>query len=71
MAGERRTAVLIAPRRVYTPQVLMTMTRDDVFELCAALPGEVEDYPSGESVVVFKAGSRMFVLVPLGGSRAS
>lgn len=49
----------------------MTMTRDDVFELCAALPGEVEDYPSGESVVVFKAGSRMFVLVPLGGSRAS
>ena len=47
------------------------MTRDDVLELCAGLPGAVEDYPFGEGVVVFKVGGRMFALVPLEGSPGS
>jgi predicted DNA-binding protein (MmcQ/YjbR family) len=33
------------------------MTRDDVLDLCAALPGAVEDYPFGESVAVFKVSA--------------
>jgi predicted DNA-binding protein (MmcQ/YjbR family) len=49
----------------------MTMTRDDVLDLCAALPGAVEDYPFGEGVAVFKVGGRMFALVPLAGSPSS
>lgn len=44
------------------------MTRDDLLELCAALPGAVEDYPFGDDVAVFKVGGRMFALVPLSGS---
>ncbi|MGH3486312.1 MAG: MmcQ/YjbR family DNA-binding protein [Actinopolymorphaceae bacterium] len=44
------------------------MTRDDVLEACAALPGAVEDYPFGDGVAVFKVGNRMFALVPLEGS---
>jgi predicted DNA-binding protein (MmcQ/YjbR family) len=47
------------------------MTRDDVLDACAALPGAVEDYPFGESVAVFKAAGRMFALVPLEGTPAS
>jgi predicted DNA-binding protein (MmcQ/YjbR family) len=44
------------------------MTRDDVFDLCAALPGAVEDYPFGNGVAVFKVGGRMFALIPLEGT---
>lgn len=44
------------------------MTRDDVLDLCTALPGAVEDYPFGDGVAVFKIEGRMFALVPLGGS---
>ena len=47
------------------------MTRDDVLDHCAGLPGAVEDYPFGEGVAVFKVGGRMFVLVPLEGDPAS
>jgi predicted DNA-binding protein (MmcQ/YjbR family) len=47
------------------------MTRDDVRDQCAALPGATEDYPFGESVAVFKAGGRMFALIPLQGTPAS
>jgi predicted DNA-binding protein (MmcQ/YjbR family) len=47
------------------------MTRDDVLDACAALPGAVEDYPFGEGVAVFKVHNRMFALVPLEGSPAS
>jgi predicted DNA-binding protein (MmcQ/YjbR family) len=47
------------------------MTRDDVLDLCAAMPGAVEDYPFGDGVAVFKVGGRMFALVPLEGSPAS
>lgn len=47
------------------------MTRDDVLELCAGLPGAVEDYPFGEGVAVFKVGGRMFALVSLEGSPGS
>lgn len=43
------------------------MTRDDVLDLCTALPGAVEDYPFGDGVAVFKVGGRMFALVPLDG----
>jgi predicted DNA-binding protein (MmcQ/YjbR family) len=41
------------------------VNRDDVLDLCARLPGAVEDYPFGEGVAVFKVGGRMFALVPL------
>jgi predicted DNA-binding protein (MmcQ/YjbR family) len=41
------------------------MTRDDVLDLCAALPGATEDYPFGDDVAVFKVEGRMFALVPL------
>jgi predicted DNA-binding protein (MmcQ/YjbR family) len=41
------------------------MTRDDILDLCASLPGAVEDYPFGDDVAVFKVGGRMFALVPL------
>jgi predicted DNA-binding protein (MmcQ/YjbR family) len=44
------------------------VTRDEVLQLCAALPGAVEDYPFGDGVAVFKVGGRMFALVPLFGS---
>jgi predicted DNA-binding protein (MmcQ/YjbR family) len=47
------------------------MTRDDVLDLCAALPGAVEDYPFSEGVAVFKVGGRMFALVSLEGSLGS
>jgi predicted DNA-binding protein (MmcQ/YjbR family) len=47
------------------------MTRDDVLDLCAALPGAVEDYPFGEGVAVFKVVGRMFALVALDGSPGS
>jgi predicted DNA-binding protein (MmcQ/YjbR family) len=42
--------------------------RDDVLDMCAGLPGAVEDYPFGDSVAVFKVGDRMFALVSLEGS---
>ncbi|MGH3098830.1 MAG: MmcQ/YjbR family DNA-binding protein [Streptosporangiales bacterium] len=41
------------------------MTRDDVLNLCATLPGAAEDYPFGDGLAVFKVGGRMFALVPL------
>src|SRR2546421_5264580 len=44
------------------------MTRDDVLDLCASLPGAIEDYPFGDGVAVFKVGGRMFALVALEGS---
>jgi len=47
------------------------MTRDDVLDACATLPGAIEDYPFGESVAVFKVAGRMFALVPLEGTPAS
>jgi predicted DNA-binding protein (MmcQ/YjbR family) len=47
------------------------MTRDDVLDLCAALPAAVEDYPFGDGVAVFKVDGRMFALVPLEGSPGS
>jgi predicted DNA-binding protein (MmcQ/YjbR family) len=47
------------------------MTRDDVLDLCARLPGAVEDYPFGDDVAVFKVGGRMFALVALEGSPGS
>jgi predicted DNA-binding protein (MmcQ/YjbR family) len=47
------------------------MTRDDVLDLCGALPGTVEDYPFGDGVAVFKVGGRMFALVALEGSPGS
>ena len=47
------------------------MTRDDVLDACAALPGAVEDYPFGEGVAVFKIHNRMFALVSLEGSPGS
>jgi hypothetical protein len=34
------------------------MTRDDVLDLCAHMPGVVEDYPFGEGVAVFKVALR-------------
>jgi predicted DNA-binding protein (MmcQ/YjbR family) len=43
------------------------MTRDEVLDLCAALPGAREDYPFGDGVAVFKIGTRMFALVALDG----
>src|SRR5215211_6251651 len=47
------------------------MTRDDVFDLCASLPGAVEDYPFGVEVAVFKVGGRMFALIGLEASPGS
>jgi predicted DNA-binding protein (MmcQ/YjbR family) len=47
------------------------VTRDDVFDLCAAMPGAVEDYPFGNGVAVFKVGGRMFALIPLEGTPES
>jgi predicted DNA-binding protein (MmcQ/YjbR family) len=47
------------------------MTRDEVIDLCAGMPGAVEDYPFGESVVVFKVGGRIFALVGLDGDPGS
>ena len=47
------------------------MTRDDVLDRCAGLPGAVEDYPFGDGVAVFKVGGRMFALVALDGSPGS
>lgn len=47
------------------------MTRDKVLDLCARLPGAVEDYPFGDDVAVFKVGGKMFALVPLAVERAS
>ena len=43
------------------------MTRDDVLEYCAGMPGAVEDYPFGDEVAVFKVGGKMFALVMLEG----
>ena len=47
------------------------MTRDDVLDVCARMPGAVEEYPFGDGVAVFKVGGRMFALVPLAGEPAS
>jgi predicted DNA-binding protein (MmcQ/YjbR family) len=45
-----------------------SMTRDGVLDLCATLPGAMEDFPFGDGVAVFKVGGRMFALVSLEGS---
>jgi predicted DNA-binding protein (MmcQ/YjbR family) len=47
------------------------MRRDEVLELCARLPGAVEDHPFGGGVAVFKVGGRMFALVSLEGATGS
>jgi predicted DNA-binding protein (MmcQ/YjbR family) len=47
------------------------VTRDQVLDLCASLPGAVEDYPFGEDVAVFKVEGKMFALVPLTGEPGS
>jgi predicted DNA-binding protein (MmcQ/YjbR family) len=47
------------------------MTRDEVLETCAGLPGVVKDYPFGEGVAVFKVGGRMVALIPHEGSPAT
>lgn len=47
------------------------MTRDQVLDLCASLPGAVEDYPFGDEVAVFKVGGKMFALVMLAGQPGS
>jgi predicted DNA-binding protein (MmcQ/YjbR family) len=47
------------------------MTRDDVLEVCSALPGSVEDAPFGDEVAVFKVGGKMFALVMLVGEPGS
>ena len=44
------------------------LTREDVLDLCASLPGAIEDYPFGDGVAVFKVGGRMFALISLEGS---
>jgi predicted DNA-binding protein (MmcQ/YjbR family) len=44
------------------------MTRDDVLDVCASLPGAVEDYPFGDDVAVFKVHGRMFALIMLEGT---
>jgi predicted DNA-binding protein (MmcQ/YjbR family) len=41
--------------------------RAAVLDVCASMPGAVEDYPFGDGVAVFKVGGRMFALVPLEG----
>jgi len=47
------------------------VTRDQVLDLCASLPGAVEDYPFGDDVAVFKVAGRMFALVLLAGEPGS
>jgi predicted DNA-binding protein (MmcQ/YjbR family) len=44
------------------------VTRDEVLDRCASLPGAVEDYPFGDDVAVFKVGGKMFALVALDAS---
>jgi YjbR len=44
------------------------MTRDHVLDVCASLPGAVEDYPFGDDVAVFKVGGRVFALIMLEGT---
>ena len=43
------------------------MTRDQVLDLCASLPGAVEDHPFGDDVAVFKVAGKMSALVALVG----
>jgi predicted DNA-binding protein (MmcQ/YjbR family) len=43
------------------------MTRDQVLDLCASLPGAAEDCPFGDDVAVFKVAGKMFALVALVG----
>jgi len=42
------------------------VTPEQVFEICGAFPGAVEDYPFGDEVAVFKVGGRMFALIMQG-----
>lgn len=42
-----------------------------MLELCAGLPGAVEDYPFGGGVAVFKVEGKMFALVSLEGEPGS
>ena len=50
---------------------LHPVTRDEVLELCLALPGALEDYPFGDDAAVFKVGGKMFALVALAGEPGS
>jgi predicted DNA-binding protein (MmcQ/YjbR family) len=47
------------------------VTRDQVLDLCASLPGAVEDYPFGDDVAVFNVAGKMFALVSLAGEPGS
>jgi predicted DNA-binding protein (MmcQ/YjbR family) len=47
------------------------VTRDQVLDLCASLPGTAEDYPFGDDVAVFKVAGKMFALVSLAGEPGS
>jgi predicted DNA-binding protein (MmcQ/YjbR family) len=48
-------------------QKVKAVTRDQVLDLCAGLPGAAEDYPFGDDVAVFKVAGKMFALVSLTG----
>lgn len=44
---------------------MLTVTRDEVLDLCSNLRGAAEDYPFGDEVAVFKVGGKMFALILL------
>ena len=46
---------------------VVTVTRDEVLDLCSNLPGAAEGYPFGDDVAVFKVGGKMFALIALTG----
>jgi predicted DNA-binding protein (MmcQ/YjbR family) len=50
---------------------VVTVTRDEVLDLCSRLPGAAEDYPFGDDVAVFKIAGKMFALVVLTGELGS
>jgi predicted DNA-binding protein (MmcQ/YjbR family) len=50
---------------------VVTVTRDEVLDLCSTLHGAVEDYPFGDEVAVFKVGGKVFALVLLTGDPGS
>lgn len=47
------------------------MTRDDLCGLCASHPGATAEYPFGPEVRVYKAGGKVFALVPEDGTSIS
>ncbi len=50
---------------------MVTVTRDEVLDLCSSLPGAAEDYPFGDEVAVFKVGGKIFALILLSGEPGS